>query len=67
MHCLGIQNTAHFANVTKIEDALQLWGKIKQSKDSESWNPEHKEEFEDSAGNVVSKRTYEDLQRQGLV
>lgn len=67
MRCLGIPNTAHFANVTKIEDALQLWGKIKQSKDSERWNPEHEEEFEDSAGNVVSKRTYEDLQRQGLV
>jgi len=25
------------------------------------------EEFEDSAGNVVTKKTYEDLRRQGLL
>lgn len=25
------------------------------------------EEYEDSAGNVVNKRTYEDLKRQGLL
>lgn len=67
MRCLGIPNTAHFANVTKIEDALALWNKISQTKDSERWNPDNEEEFEDSAGNVVSKRTYEDLQRQGLL
>lgn len=67
MRCLGIPNTAHFANVTRIEDALQLWNKIKQAKDAERWNPDHEEEFEDSAGNVVSKRTYDDLQRQGLL
>ncbi|KAG7261132.1 hypothetical protein CRUP_002422 [Coryphaenoides rupestris] len=46
MRCLGIPNTAHFANVTQIEDA---------------------EEYEDSSGNVVNKKTYEDLKRQGLL
>ena len=29
MRCLGIPNTAHFANVTNIEDAMALWEKIK--------------------------------------
>lgn len=67
MRCLGIPNTAHFANVTKIEDALALWNKISQAKNAERWNPDNEEEFEDSAGNVVSKRTYDDLQRQGLL
>jgi len=67
MRCLGIPNTAHFANVTKIEDAMALWTKIRQTKDSERWNPDHEEEFEDSAGNVVTKKTYNDLQRQGLL
>nr|CAB3266000.1 splicing factor 3A subunit 3 [Phallusia mammillata] len=67
MRCLGIPNTAHFANVTQIEDALALWTKIKQTKNSERWNPEHEEEFEDSAGNVVTKKTFDDLQRQGLL
>ncbi|XP_078485903.1 splicing factor 3A subunit 3 [Ciona intestinalis] len=67
MRCLGIPNTAHFANVTQIEDAMALWTKIKQAKSSERWNPENEEEYEDSAGNVVTKKTYEDLQRQGLL
>uniref|UniRef100_H2YT67 Matrin-type domain-containing protein n=1 Tax=Ciona savignyi TaxID=51511 RepID=H2YT67_CIOSA len=67
MRCLGIPNTAHFANVTQIEDAMALWTKIKQTKHSERWNPDADEEWEDSAGNVVSKKTFEDLQRQGLL
>jgi len=67
MRCLGIPNTAHFANVTQIEDALQLWDKIKNQKTAERWQPEAEEEFEDSMGNVVNKKTFEDLKRQGLL
>ncbi|KAL5011168.1 hypothetical protein ScPMuIL_013473 [Solemya velum] len=67
MRCLGIPNTAHFANVTLIEDALALWGKIKSSKDVERWKPDAEEEYEDSKGNVVNKKTFEDLKRQGLL
>ncbi|VDN17802.1 unnamed protein product [Gongylonema pulchrum] len=67
MRCLGIPNTAHFANITKISDAVELWAKIRRQKETLKWNPEIDEEFEDSAGNVVNKRTYEDLKRQGLL
>ncbi|CAH1800257.1 unnamed protein product, partial [Owenia fusiformis] len=67
MRCLGIPNTAHFANVTLIEDAVALWAKIKSSKDMERWRPDTEEEYEDSAGNVVSKKTFDDLKRQGLL
>jgi splicing factor 3A subunit 3 len=67
MRCLGIPNTAHFANVTQIEDALQLWEKLKQQKHGERWQPEVEEEFEDSLGNVVNRKTFEDLKRQGLL
>lgn len=67
MRCLGIPNTAHFANVTQIEDALALWEKIKDQKETERWQPEAEEEFEDSLGNVVNKKTFEDLKRQGLL
>lgn len=67
MRCLGIPNTAHFANVTLIEDAVALWQKIKSSKESERWKPDAEEEFEDSTGNVVTKKTFEDLKRQGLL
>uniref|UniRef100_A0A4W3JYJ7 Splicing factor 3a, subunit 3 n=1 Tax=Callorhinchus milii TaxID=7868 RepID=A0A4W3JYJ7_CALMI len=67
MRCLGIPNTAHFANVTQIEDAVSLWAKLKHSKAAERWQPDTEEEYEDSSGNVVNKKTYEDLKRQGLL
>ncbi|XP_054258220.1 splicing factor 3A subunit 3 [Macrosteles quadrilineatus] len=67
MRCLGIPNTAHFANVTQIEDALALWEKLKVQKQEERWQPEQEEEFEDSLGNVVNRKTFEDLKRQGLL
>ena len=67
MRCLGIPNTAHFANVTQIEDAMALWEKLKIQKFDEAWKPDHEEEYEDSKGNVVNKKTYEDLKRQGLL
>lgn len=99
MRCLGIPNTAHFANVTQvrnctclasgclvdggstelehqllilillsqIEDAMALWEKLKTQKADEAWKPEQEEEFEDSQGNVVNKKIYEDLKRQGLL
>ncbi|CAG7832209.1 unnamed protein product [Allacma fusca] len=67
MRCLGIPNTAHFANVTQIEDALQLWEKLKGEKTAERWTADQEEEFEDSMGNVVNKKTFDDLKRQGLL
>nr|CDS29194.1 serine:threonine protein phosphatase 6 [Hymenolepis microstoma] len=67
MRCLGIPNTAHFAHVTKIEEALALWQRIRTTKEAERWRPDVEEEMEDHAGNVVSRKTYEDLKRQGLL
>ena len=67
MRCLGIPNTAHFANVTQIEDAMALWEKLKTQKSEEAFKPDQEEEFEDSVGNVVNKKIYEDLKRQGLL
>lgn len=67
MRCLGIPNTAHFANVTQIEDALKLWQKLKDEKQREKFQPANEEEYEDSEGRVVTKKTFEDLKRQGLL
>ncbi|PAA64248.1 hypothetical protein BOX15_Mlig005015g3, partial [Macrostomum lignano] len=67
MRCLGIPNTAHFANVTSIEDAIALWQRLRTQKEQERWRPDAEEEFEDSMGNVVTKKVYEDLKRQGLL
>ena len=67
MRCLGIPNTAHFANVTQIEDAITLWEKLKVQKHNERWIPDDEEEYEDSMGNVVNRKTFADLKRQGLL
>lgn len=67
MRCLGIPNTAHFANITLIEDAIQLWEKLKVTREHERFRPENEEEFEDSIGNVLNKKMHDDLKRQGLL
>lgn len=67
MRSLGIPNSAHFANITKILDAMSLWEKLKQEKQKDKFNQLNEEEYEDSQGNVVNKKTYEDLKRQGLL
>ena len=89
MRCLGIPNTAHFANITLIEDAVQLWEKLKVTREMERFRPDTEvfnkmkcyflkincinlklklqEEFEDSSGNVLNKKTHDDLKRQGLL
>lgn len=66
MRCLGIPNGREFHGITKIQDAIDLWLKIKKRNKDTHFN-ENDEEFEDSAGNVMSKRTYEDLKKQGLL
>ena len=67
MKCLKIPNTNHFHGVTKISDALQLYAKLKEKLSRNAWNTNEDEEFEDSAGNILSKATYLDLQKQGLL
>ncbi|KAJ3051597.1 hypothetical protein HK097_007378 [Rhizophlyctis rosea] len=67
MRCLGIPNTRHFHEITKIEDAYHLWEKLKGTNKLESFKADLMEEFEDVDGNVFNKKTYEDLKRQGLL
>jgi len=67
MQCLGIPNTKHFHGITLIEDAYTLWAKLKAEQSTLSWNPELDEEFEDKQGNVMNRKTYADLARQGLL
>jgi splicing factor 3A subunit 3 len=67
MRCLGVPNTKHFHDITLIEDVLSLYAKIKDTLVSDQFIGEVHEEFEDSEGNVLNRRTYEDLARQGLL
>lgn len=36
-------------------------------KESVKWDAELDEQFEDTKGNVLTRRTYDDLKRQGLL
>lgn len=67
MKCLGIPNTKHFHGVTKIEDAQQLWKTLQENMKGGQFDGNKQEEYEDSHGNVLSRSTYEDLARQGLL
>lgn len=67
MKCLKIPNTRAFHNVTKIQEALDLHEKLKAQAALKDFDAAAQEEFEDGAGNVLSKKTYNDLLRQGLL
>ncbi|EFA77856.1 C2H2-type zinc finger-containing protein [Heterostelium album PN500] len=67
MSCIGIPNTLHFHHITKIKDAMELNKKIKEINASVSFKSDKDEEYEDENGEVMNKKTYEMLARQGLI
>lgn len=83
MRALGIPNTKEFLDVTAIEDARSLWatirGRVGGAGGGGGGPPGAggaavaaatagiDEEVEDADGNVYTRKTYEDLKRQGLL
>ncbi|CAH8292686.1 unnamed protein product [Eruca vesicaria subsp. sativa] len=67
MRRLGIPNTKNFNEITSIEEAKELWKRIQERRGVNEWRPDVEEEYEDGDGNVYNKKTYSDLQRQGLI
>lgn len=67
MKSLGIPNTKHFHGVTNIQDAQELWESLQEKLKEDQFDVSKEEEYEDSNGNVLSRTTYEDLARQGLL
>ena len=67
MRCLGVPNTKHFHDIIRISDVLELYKKIGQKVGGETFVGAVEEEFEDTEGNLLNRRTYEDLARQGLL
>ena len=67
MRALGIPNTKHFHGVTRIDDAQELWQSLQEKLQQQQFDGTKEEEYEDSSGNVLSRKTYEDLARQGLL
>ncbi|KAI3990590.1 hypothetical protein MKX01_022890 [Papaver californicum] len=67
MRCLGIPNTKNFNEITLIQEAKALWERIQARQGVNKWRPDLEEEYEDKEGNIYNKKTYTDLQRQGLI
>lgn len=67
MKCLGLTNSRQFYGITTIKDALSLNDKLKHSARIASFSCETMEEYEDESGNVFSRKTFEDLRKQGLI
>ena len=51
----------------RIKGASYLYAKMKAVVDAEHFKRETDEEYEDTEGNVLDRRTFEDLARQGLL
>ena len=67
MKCLKIPNTIHFKDITTISDALALHEKLVQESKEGQFLPDAEEEFEDNEGNLLTKKTYLDMKKQGLI
>jgi len=67
MKCLKIPNTIHFREITSINDALAIHQKLLMESELSQFKPDLEEEFEDTEGNLLNRKTYYDLKRQGLL
>lgn len=69
LRCLGIEPSSMFKGITKIKEAQKLWVDINSQKNSSKpmvSSIELQVEVEDSVGNVMSKKLYDELKKQGL-
>ena len=67
LKCLGITSTGLFREITKIDEAERLWEKICRERRSKEEKGMGVVEMEDSEGNVMPEKVYEDLKKQGLL
>ena len=67
LRCLGITPSPVFKEITRIDAAVELWNKLKADKRKIDRQLEQVEEMEDKQGNVMSRKLFQDLKRQGLV
>ena len=67
MKCIGLPNARELWGVTSIEQVKALWETMRQHEQGRGWREDEEEEMEDSEGNVFNKKTYLELQRQGLI
>jgi splicing factor 3A subunit 3 len=68
LKCLGItSNHSLFREITGIEEATNLWKKFQQDKKKEKVEADNVVQMEDSEGNVMPEKIYNDLLAQGIL
>ena len=71
LKCLGISgagaSSGLFREITGIDDAINLWDKIKREKKDKEGKDDSVVQMEDGEGNVMPERIYYDLQKQGIL
>lgn len=67
LRCLGVSYSKQYFMVTKIVDVVKLRDRIEHATNNISFDVDAEMEYEDSEGHVVNRKTYRDLERQGLL
>lgn len=69
LQCLGVDDEAmvSFVGIASIEEANELWQKLKKIKRNEEKTAESAVEVEDEEGNVMPEKDYLELMKQGLL
>ena len=67
LKCLGITNTSLFREITGIEEAQRLWDKIQRDRKVVTDKKVDIIEMEDSMGNVMPEKVYNDLAKMGML
>ncbi|EPY54267.1 U2 snRNP-associated protein sap61 [Schizosaccharomyces cryophilus OY26] len=67
LKCLGISPSPLFNQIVSIDEALQLWQKVKAENRKQETSMANLNEMEDDEGNVMSEKVYNDLRAQGLL
>lgn len=67
LKCLGIGYSKAFLMITRIQDARMLNEKLTKQSEAAAFDEDAEMEFEDQEGNILNKKTYTDLIKQGLL
>ena len=67
LKCLGITPSIEFFDICRINDAIALNKKLQQMKKENEFDVDNDEEMEDADGNVLLKKDYLTLKKNGLI
>ena len=67
LNALGIPNTSHFKEITRISDALELYSSLCKQAKNRIFDEQNGVEMEDSEGNIVTLRSFKEFHSKGVI